>query len=148
MPSTFLSLHYHLIFSTKNRGPDIDAIWKKRLHEYLGGGIKTLGGHPQRINGTKDHVHLLVSLRATHCLSDVLRDIKTASSKWVNREFDAPDFAWQDGYAAFTVSASSLDAVRQYIENQEQHHKKMSFRDELITYLERSGVEYDPRYLD
>jgi REP element-mobilizing transposase RayT len=102
--STYLSLHYHLVFSTKRREPTIDPIWQPRLHEYLGGTITGLGGFPQGSGGIADHVHLLVGLKATHCLADVMRELKKASSTWVHNEICLSTFEWQTGYAAFTVS--------------------------------------------
>jgi REP element-mobilizing transposase RayT len=146
--STYLSLHYHIVFSTKNRRPTIEDGWRDRLHEYLGGTISGLGGIPERVGGVADHVHLLVGLKATHCLADVLRELKKASSVWVHDEIHIPEFAWQEGYSAFTVSATSKDAVGSYIEHQEEHHRVKSFRDELIEMLDKAGVEYDPAYLD
>src|SRR5437764_1350479 len=147
MPSTYLSLHFHLVFSTKNREPTIRDTWKARLHEYLGGTIRGLGGFPEGIGGMADHVHLLVGLKATHCLADVLRELKKASSAWVHEEIgDA--FAWQEGYAAFTVSATARPGVKNYIAHQEEHHRIKSFREELIEMLAKAQIEYDPRYLD
>jgi putative transposase len=148
MSSTYLSLHYHLVFSTKHREPTIAATWRDRLHEYLGGTIRGLGGFPEGVGGVADHVHLLVGLKATHCLADVMRELKKASSVWTHEEIGEKDFAWQEGYAAFTVSPTSRAAVKQYIANQEQHHAQLSFRDELIAMLERAGIEYDPKYFD
>ena len=148
MGSTYLSLHYHLIFATKNREPSIASAWRSRLHEYLGGTISGLGGFPQGIGGMADHVHLLVGLKATHCLADVLRELKKASSVWVHETIGLQPFAWQEGYAAFTVSATARGAVRQYIANQEEHHRAKSYLEELIELLERAGIEYDPKYLD
>jgi putative transposase len=107
MPATYLSLHYHLVFSTKNREPFIAALWRPRLHEYLGGTISGLGGIPEIVGGVADHVHLLVGLKATHKLADVLRELKKASSVWVHEQIGLASFAWQDGYAAFTVSATA-----------------------------------------
>jgi len=147
MPSTYLSLHYHIVFSTKNREPTIRDAWRSRLHEYLGGIIRGLGGFPEGIGGVADHVHLLVGLKATHCLSDVLRELKKASSVWVREEIGEA-FAWQEGYAAFTVSATALQAVKLYISNQDEHHRVKSVREELIEMLEKAGVEYDPQFLD
>ena len=148
MSSTFLSLHYHLVFSTKNREPLIDAAWRSRLHEYLGGTINGLGGFSQGVGGINDHVHLLVGLRATHCLADVLRELKKAGTKWVYEEIGKPSFAWQEGYAAFTVSTPARRAVQTYIAKQEEHHRIKSFREELAQMLERAGVDFDPTYLD
>lgn len=148
MPSTYLSLHYHLIFSTHLRAPAIDESWRARLHEYLGGAVRGLGGHPEGVGGVADHVHLLVSLKATHCLADFMRELKKGSSVWVRDTIGARDFRWQEGYAAFSVSASVKPAVRDYIAHQEEHHRTRTFREELVEFLEKSGVEYDARYLD
>ena len=108
MPSTYLSLHYHLVFGTKDRSPLIASAWRGRLHDYLGGTLRGLAGFPDTIGGIADHVHLLVGLQATHCLADVLRELKKASSIWVHEEIGLRLFAWQEGYAAFTVSATSI----------------------------------------
>ena len=148
MPSTYLSLHYHLVFSTKNRKAVIQDEWQGMLHQYLGGIISRLGGVPERIGGVADHVHLLLGLKATHCLADVLRELKKASSAWVHNEIGLNEFGWQEGYAAFTVSATSRQRVLDYIANQDEHHRIKSFREELIEMLVRAGIEYDPTYLD
>ena len=145
MGSTFLSLHYHIVFSTKNRRPLIRSEWRPRLHEYIGGTIRGLDGIPESVGGVEDHVHILLGLRATHCLADFMRELKKASSIW-SREHE-PQFGWQDGYAAFSVSATHRDAVRKYIANQEEYHKKISFMDELKKLLEKNGMSYDPQYL-
>ncbi len=148
MPSTYLSLHYHIVFSTKHRVPCIDASWRARLHEYLGGTVQGLGGYSQGVGGVADHVHLLVGLKATHCLADVMRELKKASSSWVHEHFQQATFAWQEGYAAFTVSPPAREGVRSYIANQEEHHRIRSFREELIELLTKAGVTFDERHLD
>jgi putative transposase len=148
MSSTYLSLHYHLVFSTKHRDPTIAAAWRPRLHGYLGGAVRGVGGIAESVGGIEDHVHLLVGLKATHALADVLREIKKASSAWVHEAIGVSTFAWQDGYAAFTVSPPSREAIKAYIANQEEHHRRRSYRDELIEMLERAGVAFDPRYLN
>jgi len=148
MPSTHTSLHYHLIFATKNRESSLAAKWRAELHEYLGGTARGLGAHPEGIGGVADHVHFLVSLKPSHCLSDFMRELKKASSSWIRETQHLPGFHWQEGYAAFTVSSSARKTVRAYIANQEEHHRLKTFREELVTFLEKSGVTYDPRYLD
>lgn len=148
MSSTYLSLHYHLVFSTKNREAIIAPEWRARLHDYLGGTMRGLGGFPEGVGGVADHVHLLVGLKATHCLADVMRELKKATSSWVHDEIGLRAFAWQEGYAGFTASATSREAVRHYIANQEEHHRAKSFREELIEMLNKAGIEYDPKYLD
>ncbi|MEI6177815.1 MAG: IS200/IS605 family transposase [Verrucomicrobiota bacterium] len=148
MPSTHTNLLYHIIFATKNREPMIFPEWRARLHDYLGGAVRGLGGIPQGVGGVADHVHLLVGLKPTHCLSDFMRDLKKNSSAWITETIALPSFRWQEGYAAFTVSASVKPSVRQYIAGQEEHHRHKSFREELVEFLQKSGIEYDERYLD
>jgi REP element-mobilizing transposase RayT len=147
MPSTHLSLHYHIVFSTKDRVPIIANEWRERLHAYLGGVVRNVEGVPEAIGGVGDHVHLLIGLRATACLADVVRDVKAVSSRWVHEEIGDRAFAWQEGYGAFTVSASQREPVREYIARQEEHHQKRTFQEEYLELLKRSGVEYDERYL-
>jgi len=117
------------------------------IYAYLGGVIRTLDGAPEAIGGVVDHVHLLVGLRATHTLADVLRELKSVSSKWVHEEMGVRSFAWQEGYGAFTVSASQLENVRRYIQQQEEHHRTRTFREEYLALLQRSGAEFDERYV-
>ncbi len=147
MPSTHLSLHYHLVFGTKDHAALIGASWRPRLHAYLGGIVTTLGGTPEIVGGVADHVHLLVGLRATHSLADVMRELKAVSSRWVHQEIKLAAFAWQEGYGAFTVSASQREVVRAYIAGQEEHHRTRPFREEYLALLKRSGVEFDERYV-
>src|SRR5438093_7744703 len=147
MSSTHLNLYYHLIFSTKDRNPLIDPAWQQRLHFFLGGAVKTVGAKAVAIGGISNHVHLLIGLRATHCLKDVLREIKSSSSKWVHQNMGIKNFAWQDGYGAVTVSPSLIEQVKQYIGHQQQHHKIRTFEQEYLEFLQKSGVEYDERYL-
>jgi putative transposase len=122
--------------------------WRTRFHEYLGGTIRGLGGLPEKTGGISDHVHVLFGLKATHCLSDVMRELKKASSIWVHEEIGIRGFAWQEGYAAFTVSGSACEAVCHYIANQEEHHRIKTFREELIEMFNKAGVDYDTKYLD
>ena len=146
MPSTHLSLHYHLVFSTKDR-PFIDPEWRDQLHAYLGGAVRTINGIPEIIGGTNDHVHVLVGLRATHALADVLREIKHTSSEWVHKSIGVRDFGWQEGYGAFTVSASKIPDVKDYIATQEAHHRKKTFQEEYLEFLQKHEVDYDDKYL-
>jgi putative transposase len=148
MPSTFLALHYHLVFSTKDRAPLILPEWRERLHEYLGGTVNGLGGHCQCVGGVADHVHLLVGLGATHCLANFVRELKKGSSVWVHDEIKCRQFAWQEGYGAFTVSPSARLGVCRYIANQAEHHREKTFRDEFEAFLKKAGVRYDKRHLD
>lgn len=148
MPSTHTTLLYHLIFATKKREPVIAEEWRPRLHEYLGGVVRGLNGVPLGVGGVADHVHLLVGLKPTHCLSDFMRELKKASSIWISENIPLSDFRWQEGYGAFTVSASGRADVQDYIAQQEVHHRQRTFREEYVLMLQKSGVEYDERYLD
>lgn len=147
MPSTHLSLHYHLVFSTKEREPWFPPALRLRLHKFLGGVVRAEGGIPHALGGTGDHVHVFAGLRATHCLADVMRRLKGVSSKWVHEELRLAGFAWQEGYGGFTVSASRLERVRAYVLHQEEHHRAKSFQKEYVELLRRGMVEYDERYL-
>lgn len=144
--STYLSLHYHLVFSTKNRMPCLANEWRDRLHSYLSGTIKGLDGFPQSTDGWNDHVHLLFGLKATHALSDVVRELKKASTVWVRDTVGLRTFAWQEGYAAFTVGWRERELVRAYIDGQEEHHRVRGYKDELLFLLAENGVEYDPKF--
>jgi putative transposase len=144
MPSTFLSLHYHVVFATKHRQPTIAAAWRTRLFDYLGGTIRGLGGFPEGVGGTQDHVHLLFGLKATMCIADVIREVKKASCVWIHEEIGDRHFTWQEGYAAFTVDPLGRRVLRAYIEDQVEHHRKRSFHDEVRELLEEAGVEYAP----
>lgn len=147
MASTHLSLHYHLVFSTKNREPWLSAEHRDRIHAYLGGVIKSMKGIAHAVGGVADHVHVFAGLKATHCLADVMRELKSESSGWIHRELKMPWFAWQEGYGGFTVSASKIDAVKAYVLNQAEHHRTKSFQEEYLGMLQRGMVEFDERYL-
>ncbi len=148
MASTYLSLYFHLIFAVKDRAPMIAEAWRSRLHLYLGGTVNNLGGQSRAVGGTADHVHLLVELRATQALADLMRELKRSSSKWIHEEIQFKNFAWQEGYAALSVSASGVDEVRRYIENQEEHHRNRSSLEELRIMLERAQVPVAERYFE
>lgn len=147
MPTTHLSLNIHIVFSTKERCAYIEPVWRERLHAFFGGAIRQTGAIPDAVGGVADHVHLLVGLRATHCLADVVQDIKTASSKWVHREICQPIFSWQEGYGAFTVSPTQRAAVKRYIAGQEAHHRMRSYQEEYLELLKKAEVEFDPKFL-
>ena len=148
MPHSFASLLVHVIFSTKNRMPDLSPELAGRLFPYMGGIIRERKGVPLIINGPADHVHLLVSLPATESIAELLRAVKTNSSRWVHEQFPAQKrFAWQAGYAAFTVSGSRAADVKTYIEAQQGHHRRVSFQEEFLTFLRRYGLTYDERDL-
>ena len=147
MPSTHLSLHYHLVFSTKARRPLIRESWRERLHAYLGGTVRELGGVARAVGGTHDHVHVLADLRAQHSLAAVMRELKHSSSRWVHETLRVSDFAWQTGYGAVTVSPSGIEPVLRYVAKQMEHHRERTFQEEYLDLLQQSGVRFDERYL-
>src|SRR4030095_16499624 len=126
MPSTHLSLHYHIVFSTKERRRIIADPWRDELHAYIGGIIKEMNAIPEAVGGTGDHAHVVVGLRATHMLAEVVRQMKRGSSEWIHRH-GLRKFAWQEGYAAFTVSPSQIAKVKEYVANQIEHHRSKTF---------------------
>ena len=137
----------HLVFSTRNRHPFLrDKILRDDVHAYLGGIIRNLHGTAITIGGVEDHVHMLISLPSRLAIADVVRTVKSNSTTWVHRGGN-PSFAWQSEYAAFSVSASSVRAVAAYIDDQDEHHRRRSFQDELILLLQRHGVKYDEKYI-
>ena len=148
MSRTLTNLLTHIIFSTKDRLPLIEPHMKPELYAYLGGLTRELKGKAYGINGTTDHIHLLVSLPPRVSVSEALRFLKSNSSGWVHDRWPKRgSFRWQLGYGAFSVSKSNVPEVLQYITNQEMHHKKVLFKQEFIEFLQRHTIDYDERYL-
>lgn len=147
MAHTFSNLLVHIIFSTKNRRPQITQPILPRLHAYLGGILKEERCIPLSIGGKNDHVHILVAIPPVLAIADLLRIAKTNSSRWVHETWPDAPFAWQEGYGAFSVSKSNSQAVIRYIEQQEEHHRKLTFQEEFIAFLERHQVPYDERWI-
>jgi REP element-mobilizing transposase RayT len=148
MAHTYTSLLIHVIFSTSGRTPLLTDAIRPDVHAYLGGILRELDAIPIAIGGTADHVHLLTRLPANLALADCLRIVKTNSSRWVKERWpQRRKFAWQGGYGAFSVSESRRAAVIQYIRDQAQHHRRISFQDEFLALLKNHRVEFDERYL-
>jgi len=146
--NSFRCLRYHLVFSTKNRAPQINPEIQPRLYDYMGGIFKKENGQLVAAGGTADHVHLLASIHPSVSVADMLRKVKTNSSKWIHETFPQhKEFAWQEGYGGFSVSQSNVEQVRRYIEQQEEHHRRVTFEEEFVEFLERHGIPYDQRYL-
>ncbi len=149
MPQSLAAVYLHIIFSTKNRETWLhDNSERDALHEYLGGIAKNLECAPVRAGGVADHVHLLVRLGRTITMADLVKELKRGSTLWLHGRNPArAAFEWQAGYSVFSVSASRLEDVVTYIANQEEHHKKLTFQDELRAFFQRHKVEYDERYI-
>jgi putative transposase len=147
MANTYSNLLAHIIFSTKGRERLIDADLKPRLYAYIGGVLRNIDGSLLAIGGLEDHVHLLLRYPPRAAASDLVRLVKSNSSKWIHEELER-SFAWQTGSAIFSVSESVVPDVRACIERQEEHHRGVSFKEELIAFLKRNSVEYRDEYLD
>lgn len=146
MAQTCGNVVVHLIFSTKQRKPLITPEMQSDLFAYLGGIVREMRATALVINGTCDHVHMLVRIRPAHSVAEIARVIKTNSSRWMH-EKGQRDFAWQAGYGVFSVSESNIPAVTKYIATQDEHHKKHSFQEEFLAFLKKNNVAYDERYI-
>ena len=148
MANTYTEIHVHAVFGVQNRLSLIKDAWKDELYKYITGIIKNNSHKPLIINGTEDHVHLLFGLRPAQSLSELMKDIKGSSSKWINQKNLVPGrFSWQEGYGAFSYSKSQLPEVINYIENQQRHHEKQSFKEEYRKILEKFEVDFKEQYI-
>jgi REP element-mobilizing transposase RayT len=148
MANTLIEFYVHLVFSTKNRGNLIHPEIEAELHRYMAGIVRNLDSRCLAINGTENHVHLLVSVGKSVAVSDLVRETKKGSTSWLKRQ-DAVSrgFHWQDGYGAFSVGRSDLDAVKRYIANQKEHHRRVTYEQEFVSLLRENGIDYDEQYL-
>ena len=148
MGHTASNILVHSIFSTKLRAPLITADIADDLRSYIGGIIREMGGRALAINGVSDHIHMLVRVPPARSIAELMRVVKTNSSKWVHEKWpERASFAWQSGYGAFSVSESNIAAVEEYIAQQESHHKKQSFQEEFLAFLKKNNIAYDERYI-
>ena len=148
MAQTLVSLMVHVVFSTKKRRPMITPDAEPELYAYMVGITKNLESRCLAIGGTSNHVHLLISQSKNIALSHLLEEIKKSSSKWIKTKgASLRTFGWQDGYGAFTIGESQVEALTRYIANQKEHHRKLTFEQELVALLKRYRVQYDERYL-
>ena len=148
MGQSLVKNYLHLVFSTKNRKPFIYPPYDIDLHNYIGGICKNLECQPIKIGGYTDHVHILSMLSKKIPIMKLVEEIKSHSSKWIKTKDESlKDFYWQDGYGAFSVNPSEVDVVVNYISNQQEHHKKLTFQDEYRAFLKKYKVEYDERYV-
>jgi putative transposase len=146
MSHTYVCELVHCVFSTKHRRPLIRPEFKMDLWHFLGGIARKNGFKALIVGGTENHIHILLSLPATIALAKAVQLIKGSSSRWMN-ETHTEDFAWQEGYGAFTLSISQKGHTIAYIRAQPEHHRKRSFEEEFLPFLKRHGVEYDPRHV-
>ncbi|MEQ8416274.1 MAG: IS200/IS605 family transposase [Imperialibacter sp.] len=148
MPNTYTQIHLQIVFAVKYRQGLIEKAWKDDLYKYITGTIQSYDHKMLAINGVEDHIHILIGMRPTQSLSDLLQDIKSGSSKWINdNKLTKRKFAWQEGYGAFSYSKSHVPNVIRYIHNQEEHHRKKTFLEEYEEFLKKFEVDYDRRYI-
>jgi putative transposase len=148
MAQSLANILVHLIFSTKNRARLIHPEVEDALRRYLATACKTCGCPAHKIGGTEDHVHIVCSLSRTMTVAKLLEEIKKSSSKWIKTEGPhLAQFSWQAGYGAFSIGQSQLEAVKRYITNQKEHHRRRTFHEEFREFLRRYGIEYDERYV-
>lgn len=145
MPQSLAAITIHAVFSTKHREPYFhDSTLRSELHAYLGGISNQQQCPPLQIGGVADHVHILAGLHRTMSTADWIKELKRGSNAWLKKQPGiGTDFAWQNGYAAFSVSASQIPTVKQYIVNQAKHHERVSFQDEYRALLSKHGVEWN-----
>ena len=148
MAGTYSQIYIQVVFAVKGRNNLLQKPWRDEVFKYISGIIKDKNQKPIIVNGVSDHVHLFIGLKPSMCLSDLVRDIKNNATNFIkNSNFIKGEFAWQEGFGAFSYSQSHIDNVYQYILNQEEHHRESTFREEYLEFLERFEIEYDEKYL-
>lgn len=148
MPNTYTQIFIQIVFAVKYRARFISRIWKQSLEKYITGIIRNKGHKLIRLNCMPDHAHIFIGMKPHEALSDLVRDIKRDSTSFINsHNWLRGQFAWQEGFGGFSYSASDVDRIVRYIMNQEQHHRRVTFKEEYEAFLKEFGVEYDPRYI-
>ncbi|HRX13172.1 MAG TPA: IS200/IS605 family transposase [Draconibacterium sp.] len=148
MANTFSQIYIQIVFAVQNRNALIQPAWEEELNKYITGVIQNKGQKMLAINGTNNHIHFLIGMKPTCCLSDLVREIKKASGSFIkDKQFSKFNFQWQEGFGAFSYSHSQLSDVIAYIENQKEHHKKRTFKEEYLAFLKAFEVEFKDEYL-
>lgn len=148
MGNTYTQIHIHAVFAVQNRQGLIGKQWKDELYKYITGIIQNNGHKVLQINGMPDHIHIFFGMRPTQSVSNLMKQVKQDSSKWINqRRLVLGKFSWQAGYGAFSYTKSDVDKVIHYIQNQEEHHKKLTFKEEYINLLTEFKIDYNDQYL-
>ena len=149
MPQSLAQIYLHIVFSTKGHAPYLqDAAFSEELYAYIAGICKSLDCHAKPVGGHVDHLHILCSLSRQKTVADLIREVKTRSSRWIKeRKPGFAGFHWQDGYGVFSVSQSQVEKVRVYIDNQREHHRTMTFKEEFRMWLREYGIDFDERYV-
>jgi putative transposase len=148
MADTYSKIYIHVVFAVKNRHAMISPEWEEELYKYITGIVQNKGQKMLAINGNRNHVHLFIGLKPSICLSDLVREIKKSSDSMIREKRLSPfAFQWQEGFGAFSYGHSQLTDVIQYIENQKEHHKKRTFKEEYLAFLKAFEIEFKDEYL-
>lgn len=148
MPNTYSRIYIHVVFAVQNRNSLINAEWEEELYKYITGTVQNKGQKMLQINGIHNHIHFLFGMKPDCNLSELVREVKKSSNLFIKgKGFTKFNFKWQGGFGAFSVSHSQLDKVIKYISKQKEHHKKKSFKDEYLEFLDKYDLQYDKRYL-
>jgi REP element-mobilizing transposase RayT len=148
MSNTFSQIYIQIVFAVKNREALIDSSFEGRVYQYITGIVQTKEQKMLAINGMPNHIHIFIGLKPNCCISDLVREIKKSSNEFIKEnKFSKYPFAWQEGFGAFSYSHSQIDAVCKYVMNQKEHHKKQTFKEEYIQFLNNFSIQYDEKYL-
>jgi putative transposase len=148
MAGTFSQIYIQIVFAVQDRESMIQSAWKEELFKYISGIVRNKGQKMLAINGMPDHIHFLIGMKPSCCLSDFVREVKKSSNEFIKeKKFSKFKFNWQEGYGAFSYSHSQIDRVIKYIMNQEKHHKKQTFREEYLDFLNKFEIEFKDEYL-
>ncbi|MBO4802192.1 MAG: IS200/IS605 family transposase [Bacteroidaceae bacterium] len=147
MANTYTQIYMHIIFAVNNREAMISDVWAEDLYRYLAAICQHRQHFVHAINGSSDHVHLLIGMHPTESVASLVKEMKGQSSRWINQKFHRGTFSWQSGYGAFSYSRSLVPAVKQYVENQHEHHRRVSFTEELEDIFRKAGIEVNPQYM-
>jgi len=148
MAGTYSQIYIQIVFAVKNRDALILPEWEERLYQYITGIVQNKGQKMIAVNGTSNHIHIFIGMQSSCCLSDLVRKIKKSSNEFIkDNRLSKFRFAWQEGYGAFSYSRSQIDAVAKYVMNQKSHHRKVTFKEEYIEFLNKFQIEYDEKYL-
>ena len=148
MSGTFSQIYIQIVFAVKNRESMITSDWEERLYQYITGIVRGKEQKMLAINGTQNHIHFFIGMKPSCCLSDLVREVKKSSNDFIKEnKFSKFKFSWQEGYGAFSYSHSQIDNVIKYIMNQKEHHRKVTFKEEYIDFLQKFEIEHDEKYL-
>ena len=148
MPQSLSSILIHLVFSTKNREPFITPSIETELHPYMAAVLREIKSPSLAIDGTNDHVHILLSLARTVSVAELVEELKTSTSKWIKTKgWEFRNFHWQKGYGSFSIGQSNVEELRKYIRNQKAHHRRVTFQDEYRKFLRAYGIDYNEEYV-